>query len=93
LNRSNLSGSEAIVSVPAVAAHVVLQIDGGIELAAWGIVKDAVRDTVGGVALVQHGTLQDAHFGEALRRPVAVAVEREVPRQVVSKNALRRPHV
>jgi hypothetical protein len=70
-----------------------LEIYGGIKPAAGRVVKDTIRDSVGCIALVQHGVLQEPYFREAFRRPLAVPIEREVPRQVVGKNALRRPHV
>ena len=78
----NLAGSEAVIAIRSNRTHPVPEIYGGIEVAAWRIVDDAVADAVVGVALRQDRVAQDFH-GEAFGHAVAVLVEGEVAREVI----------
>src|SRR4030095_14440603 len=60
----NLAGREAVLAIRSGPTHPVPEIHGGIEVAGWRIVDDAVADAVVGVALRQDRVAQDFPLGE-----------------------------
>ena len=93
LDRLHLRLREARVGIDVVGAHRCGQVALRLEVAHERLVDDAVLDAVVCVATRQHGVGEDLELAQALRRAVAVGVEREIAGIAVAEHALQQPRM
>jgi hypothetical protein len=92
-DRIQLGRRETVVAIRSGWTLSIREIDLRPKRAAWRIINHTIADAIGRVAFLQYRIAQHLPLGKALRDAVAIAIEREIPRKVIRKHALRHPDV